>query len=277
MMKKILIGLSGLFFLLAAFGASAQDSARRQVEALPWQSAPSIGRIGTQAQISLQGDLRFLDSANSSKFLELNGNPPRRDNYVLAPKNLDWFAVFAFEQTGYIKDDEKLEAGELLRVLKEQNEKGAEERKRLSLPGLRLTGWAVEPHYDLQTRRLEWGTQLVGDDGVALTNYTIRILGRSGVMRVILVSDDQSLKADIVALRKALLGFDFVPGERYAEFKQGDKTAEYGLAGLIIGGAAAAAAKTGALKGFGKLIGVGVIAALAAVGAWLRSIFRRKQ
>jgi uncharacterized membrane-anchored protein len=68
-----------------------------------------------------------------------------------------------------------------------------------------------------------------------------------------------------------------VQGERYAEFKPGDRAAEYGLAGLIVGGAAAAAAKSGALKGFIKVIGVAAIAAFAALAAFLGRLFRRKQ
>ena len=63
-------------------------------------------------------------------------------------------------------------------------------------------------------------------------------------MRAILVSDPNSLEQDIKAFRTALRGFDFVSGQRYAEFRSGDKMAEYGLAALIVGGAAAAAAKT---------------------------------
>jgi uncharacterized membrane-anchored protein len=52
--------------------------------------------------------------------------------------------------------------------------------------------------------------------------------------------------------------------------------AEYGLTALIVGGAAAAAAKSGAMKGFGKLIGIGVLGGLAAVGAAFRKLFRRR-
>lgn len=248
----------------------------QQIDALPWQKSPAVGRIGSIAQISLDGGLRFLDAAASSKFIQLNGNPPSKNSYVLVPAQYAWFAVFTFDDTGHVKDDDKLKSDELLTMLKEQNEEGIKERKKLNLPSLRLVGWMIEPHYDLETRRLEWGTKLISDGGEELTNYTIRILGRSGVMQVILVSDPQHLQEDIKQLRTALRGFDFVEGQRYSEYRSGDKVAEYGLAGLIVGGAAAVAAKSGALKGFVKLIGVGVIAALVAVGAFFRKFFGRK-
>jgi uncharacterized membrane-anchored protein len=109
-------------------------------------------------------------------------------------------------------------------------------------------------------------------------NYSIRILGRDGVMRAILVSDPNGLEQNIRAFRTALKGFDFVPGHRYAEFRSGDKVAEYGLAALIVGGAAAAAAKTGAGKALFKFMGIGVFAAGAAVLGFFKRLFSsRKQ
>jgi uncharacterized membrane-anchored protein len=184
---KILLSL--LFLTAIVEQPQAQDQLTKQIDALPWQASPAVGNIGTVARISLANNLRFLDATATSKFLELNGNPPRANNYALAPRSFDWFAVFAFDATGYIKDDEKLEANDLLQTLKQQNEKAIEERRKLNLPILRLTGWAIEPHYDLETRRLEWGTRLVTDNGEDIVNYAIRILGRAGVMTVVLVSD----------------------------------------------------------------------------------------
>jgi uncharacterized membrane-anchored protein len=258
--------------------AQSEQQYRQQIENLGWQKAPGAGSIGSVARIKLENSLRFLGAADSSKFIELNGNPPRSDNYVLAPWPLQWFAVFKFDGSGYIRDDEKLDASDLLNTLKKQNEAGMAERRRLGLPVLRLMGWAVDPHYDLGTKRLEWGTRYVTEgSGEETANYTIRILGRSGVMSVVLVSDPSSLTNDVQAVRMALRGFEFVPGERYSEFREGDKVAEYGLAALIVGGAAAAAAKSGVLKGLGKFIGIGALALLAAVGAFLRSLFKSKK
>lgn len=254
-----------------------EDQFRRQIESLAWQKAPGVGSIGSVAHIKLDNTLRLLGAADSSKFIELNGNPPRSNNYVLAPWPLQWFAVFAFDASGYIRDDEKLDASDLFNTLKQQNEQGMAERRRLGLRVLRLTGWAVDPHYDLSTKRLEWGTRYaIEGTGEETVNYTIRVLGRTGVMSVVLVSDPTSLANDVQAMRVALRGFEFVPGERYSEFREGDKVAEYGLAALIVGGAAAAAAKSGILKGLGKFIGIGAIAVLAAIGAFLRSLFKKK-
>jgi uncharacterized membrane-anchored protein len=262
--------------LVASSPASAQDDRLlKELNSLPWVVFPSVGNIGTVARINLTNDLRFLDDVNTRRFLELNGNPPRNNNFTLAPRSMSWFAVFTFDRSGYVKDDERLNPDELLKSLKEQNAASIEERRRLNLPILKLDGWAVSPHYDTETRRLEWGTRLLGDRGDVVVNYTIRILGRSGVMSAILVSDPQELNEDVRQFKTALRGFDFVQGERYSEFRQGDRVAEYGLAALIIGGAAAAAAKSGAFKGFAKIIGIAVIGGLIAIGGFFARLFRR--
>ena len=66
-----------------------------------------------------------------------------------------------------------------------------------------------------------------------------------------------------------LTGYSFLPGNKYAEFRAGDKIAEYGLATLVAGGAAAVALKTGLLAKLWKLI----VAALAALAALLKRIW----
>jgi uncharacterized membrane-anchored protein len=101
-------------------------------------------------------------------------------------------------------------------------------------------------------------------------NYTIRLLGRTGVMNAVLVSSPSSLDNDIKAFKASLGNFSFTQGQRYSEFRAGDKVAEYGLAALIVGGAAAAAAKSGAFKAFGKFIVFGVFGGLAAAWAAIR-------
>jgi uncharacterized membrane-anchored protein len=96
-------------------------------------------------------------------------------------------------------------------------------------------------------------------------------------MSAILVSSPQTLGEDMKAFNGALAGYDFVPGEKYAEFKAGDKIAEYGLAALVVGGAAAAAAKAGLFKSLGKFLWV--IVGGAAMGGWalLKKLFGRKK
>ena len=232
-----------------------------------------MGKVASKATIKVPNGYVFLDSTNTSRFIELMGNPPRENNFIFAPQNLRWFAVFSFDPSGYVKDDEKIDADALLESKKAADGPSNEERKRLGMPTLTTVGWAVTPHYDQQTKRLEWGVRLKNDKEQENVNYSSRLLGRTGVMSAVLVSDLDTLSADTQEFKTALQQFSFATGETYSEFKQGDKIAEYGLAALIMGGAAAVATKKGLWAVIGGffvafwkiIVGVG-IAAMAGLG-----------
>ncbi len=258
----------------AAPQVPAKEDPWEKINKLGWQFDGS-GKIGEEAVLNIPQGYAFLSSADTRRFLELQGNPPRDNRYVIAPANLKWFGVFLFDSSGYVRDDEKLDPDSLLTSLKEANQQSQTERKRLNLPPLILEGWHVPPHYDAETKRLEWGTKLRGSDNAIVVNYIIKILGRRGVMDALLVSDPSSLDNDIKDFKTILTNYSFNEGERYSEFRVGDKVAEYGLAALIVGGAAAAAAKSGAFKGLIKIIGVGAIAVGAVVVGFFKKLFRR--
>jgi len=74
-----------------------------------------------------------------------------------------------------------------------------------------------------------------------------------------------------------LTGFEFSTGNRYAEFRQGDRIAAYGLTALVAGGVGAAAAKSGLLSKLWKLLVVGGLAALAAIKRVLGAVFGSKE
>lgn len=255
--------------------SSSQDQAMREVLGLAWQRGPTEVSIGGHATLKISEGQAFLDSPNTRRFLELNRNPPRDNRYTLSAQDLSWFAIFFFEATGYVKDDETLDADALLKSLQEGDGPGNEERKRLGMPPIHTAGWHVPPHYDAGTRRLEWGLRARTDEGRTIVNYTIRLLGRRGVMHAILVSDPEGLDKDIAVFKSSLTGYTFAAGERYSEFKSGDRIAEYGLAALVLGGAAAVATKTGFGKAIGKFLILGVLAVGAAVAAFFRKFFRR--
>jgi uncharacterized membrane-anchored protein len=262
----LLIGQSPV----AAVPQRSDEQIKQEMAGLAWQRGPVEGRIGSVASIKVGDRQAFLDGPNTRRFLELNGNPPRDERYVLVSSQ--WFAVFFFENAGYVKDDEKLDAAALLASLQQGDKASNAERERLGMTPLHTEGWHVLPHYDPTTKRLEWGVRLRGgSEERTVVNYSIRLLGRRGVMHAILVSDPESLDRDIAEFKTALGGYEFASGERYSEFRAGDRVAEYGLAALVLGGAAAVATKSG----FGKAIGKFVVVGVAALGSAIVALFRR--
>ena len=90
-------------------------------------------------------------------------------------------------------------------------------------------------------------------------------------MEVTLITDPDTLATTLPKFKAMLNGFDFKEGQRYSEFRAGDKTAAYGLTGLIVGGGTAALVKSGAFKWIWKVL----VAAGIGVAALVKKLFSR--
>jgi uncharacterized membrane-anchored protein len=91
-------------------------------------------------------------------------------------------------------------------------------------------------------------------------------------MRANLVASPEEIDTAVATFNEMLGDFEFTSGNKYSEFTRGDKVAEYGLAGLIVGGAGVALVKTGVLQKFAKLIVVGIAGLLAAIKKFFASL-----
>jgi uncharacterized membrane-anchored protein len=272
-----------------AVPALAQDNAQQaqadlvdQVNALNWVHGPATVPIGDEASMRIPKGVRYLDPAGTSKFVQLNGNPPIDNDYTIAPEDTRWFAILEFESSGYVSDKEKIDPDALFKQIKSNEDADNKERATAGQTGLHLDRWITAPHYDAVSHNLEWGTVMHTDSGEQVVNYTSRILGRDGVTKAILVSDPTNLQADLQQYRAAMSGFAYLPDKKYEDHKSGDKMAEYGLGALVAGGAAAAVMKTGlfaAILKFGvafyKLILVGLLAVYAMMRRQIARLFKR--
>ena len=270
-MKQTLIAFA---FSMAFTVAQAQMHQIPELKNLNWQMAPAVGKVGDKGEIKLAEPLMFLDAADTNTFLQFHGNLPQTSSYTITTKKGYWFGVLHFISDGYIKDDEKIDADALLETLKEENIQGNEERRKQGLETLILDDWYFPPRYDTETNRLEWGTKLRSEKDQSISvNVTTKILGKSGYISAILVSSPESLDKDLVEFKQSLKNFDYVSGEKYSEWKEGDKVAAYGLGALVLGGAAAVATKKGGLK----LIWLAILAAGAAIWAVIKKLLNRNK
>lgn len=263
-----------MLFLLLLTSISTVRAEDNPLAQLNWQMGPTSGTLGDEATITVPDGYVFLGQDDTKKFLELSQNIASGDEFLLAPKDLSWFSIFEFNPVGYVKDDETLDADSVLDSVKEGTQAGNAERQKRGWGTLTVLGWRFEPRYDNATHRLEWAL-LARDDATQtqIINYKTRLLGRSGVMKVVLVADPATLDTSVSDLNQLLNGFDYVQGERYADYRKGDHLAEFGLAALIAGGAAAIATKKGFWAVLGGFIAAGwkfVAAGVAGLFAWLR-------
>lgn len=244
---------------------------KKFVESIDWKTEGS-GPLGNIATLNVPSGYRFTGSAGTIKLMEAYGNLTGGDELgYISPLDMGWFAVFQFDDCGYVKDDEKdkLDASEILEQLQEGQKQANEELSKRGMSTLEVLGWQTPPFYNTQTNNLEWAIRLRGSDGSQVVNYKTKLLGRRGVMDVVLVCGEEELPTVVPEYQNLLKGFGFKKEESYAAFSKGDKIAEYGLTGLIVGGGLLVAAKSGLLAKLWKPIVAGVIG----IGAILKRIF----
>jgi uncharacterized membrane-anchored protein len=280
--------LAVVFSAVPAANAGGQDAdARRaQFESIGWTDAPASVKLEKIASIDVPTGCRFTNGKGAKKFLELTQNPysgaevgalvcetPTPGNPA---ESQTWFVVFEFDESGYVKDEEKagLEPDKILSTLREGQAEGNKERRRRGWEELTLDGWERAPYYDEETNNLTWAVRVLATGDTSI-NHSVRLLGRRGVLKADLVSDPVGFTSALPTFDSVVESTIFVPGQKYSEWQDGDKVAAYGLTALVAGGAGAAAVKLGLFGKLWKFLAASaklVIVALIAVGAWIKKL-----
>ena len=240
--------------------------------------------LGEIAVLKLQPGMVFLNGEDTQLYSEFAGSMPSYQEIgSVFPMEANWAAFFDYDEVGHIKDDEKdkIDADELL----ESYKLGTEEANKDLEPEnhLFVVGWDVPPAYDENLNSLKWSLLAEDADGNKLINYKVRILTREGYISAVLVSDPEHLSQDIQSFERLVLNhFTVIDGERYEQYDPAtDKLAEYGLTGLMLGGAGVAVAKKAGLIAtlalFFKKFGVVIIGGLVALWRILQGRKKRRE
>lgn len=247
------------------------------------QSGPVTVPLGKSAEIKLPEGYHFVGKDSLDRFYELTQNmrSGTEVGVVLAP---GYMLYFDYDEVGYVKDEDKdkLDADKLLKSMTEGQEEANEERKKRGWDQVKLTGWATKPYYDTKTNNLKWALNLTSSQDnykEVWINESIRLLGRGGVMNVTLAAGTAGFKAAEADADKLLAeNYTYVAGQKYAEFKAGDKVAAYGLSALVLGGAGVMAAKMGLFAKLGVFFGKfwkGLVFVVLALGASIKKLFNK--
>jgi uncharacterized membrane-anchored protein len=118
------------------------------------QSGPATVKLGEVAEFKLPAGSHFIGPDSLDKFYQLTQNFRGKESVgvVLAPK---YTLFFSYEDSGYVKDDEKLDAAKLLENMTENVDASNEERRRRGWDEMKLKGWATPPFYDDKTHNLK--------------------------------------------------------------------------------------------------------------------------
>lgn len=281
--------LCAVFSLLLAASSvrAAETSPEQLLASLKFQQG-KISLPGGIATLDLPAGFRYLSPADAGRLLSEGwGNPPGMETLgMIVPTAVDpltregWGVVVTYEKEGHVKDDDadSIKYDELLKTMQESMKEANEERKKQGYQPMTLVGWAEAPRYDKASHKLYWAKELhsEGDKENGL-NYNIRVLGREGVLVLNAVASMEQIGQIRKEMKTVTAFSDFTPGNRYADFNEKtDKVAEYGLAALIAGGAAAKLGLFGKLfallLAFKKLIVVGI----GALGVGIAKLFGRK-
>jgi len=265
---------------LALAGSAFQVQSADARPKLNILKGPAKAKLEGIAEIDVPSGYAFVDGKSTRALMKAAGEPVSGHELgLLKATNAHWSVIFEFSDVGYVKDDEKdqLDADKLLAAIKRGTAEANKERVSAGNPPLEIVGWEVPPKYDATTHNLEWAIRATSGDR-AILNYNTRLLGRKGVMEVVLIVDPENLPETLPTFRNLLAGYSFSTGNNYAEYRSGDKVAKYGLAALVVGGAAVGAAKLGLFTTLAIFLKKGwklVVLALAAVATFFKKLFAR--
>lgn len=287
-MSNIVRGLLAAFSLCVGLAHAAdappENPAWTEARAAA-KEGPADVTIAGQATLHLPAGRLFIPQPQAGKLLTAMGNPGAHSELtgLIFPKGEgEWFATLRYIASGYVKDGDAKEwkADELLASYKEGTEASNEDRKKMGVAPIEITGWAEPPAYEATAHRLVWAMSskekgAAADAGQGV-NYNTYALGREGYLSLNFVTDLKDLPAQKPDAKALLGALEFDKGKRYEDFNEStDHVAEYGLAALVVG---VGAKKLGLLAvifafaaKFAKVIFLGVVG----VGALVTKFFKR--
>lgn len=274
---------------MAAHEPLTADQARALLKSLKFQTG-QVHVASANATLDLAQGFSFLNASDAQRVIhDLWDNPPHPEVLGMivpgtGPKALvaddSYAVVLTYTGDGYVsdKDEAKIDYTALLKKMQKATSDDNAERVKQGYDSMTLVGWAEPPHYDTATHKLYWAKDLAFKGGsVDTLNYDIRVLGRHGYLSLNAIAGMNDLDTVKVGMQDVLGMVSFDQGARYADFNSStDHVAAYGIAALIAG---TLAAKAGL---FAKLIAMLlaakklIIAGFAAVAAFARKLFGRK-
>ncbi len=202
------------------------------------------------AKVTLSSDLGTLNlpkgyaywgEAKAKQQMEKTGGSSQKTIGLIVPidENAKYAVELEYDATGYVEDKDagKIDSKAILESYQEGTEANNDDRKAKGLEAIHVTGWEQEPKYDAKSHVVTWSLQGKDDKNEQFVNYNTRVLTRKGVLSLNLMCSNEDLPACRPKAVELTGDVAFKQGERYEDYKQGDKISTGGLVALIAGGA----------------------------------------
>ena len=234
------------------------DELRAAYNALSWQSAQNGYKLpASHAVIQLPSGHGLLLGADAQRYSWLNSGIEFPDTEAILASEADDKSLVYYEwrDEGYVNDSDwqDVDGADLLKQYKDSTEASNETRAKNGFKPMHVIGWLEPPHYESITRTVTYALELNDNDSHWVNAVALR-LGRTGYTEFTWVGSVEGFRtagSRPALLDEALAIHSFEEGYRYQDFKDGDKVAAYGIAGLVA-------------TALGVKFGKGLIAALIA-------------
>ncbi|MDP4963515.1 MAG: DUF2167 domain-containing protein [Salibacteraceae bacterium] len=240
------------------------------------------------ATLQVPAGFKYLNPDQSLYVLStLWGNPPSPTLGMLFPEDMTPLSdqmTFAIELTyaeeGYVEDDdaEDIDYDDLLEQMQTEIHDANPQRQEMGYSSLELVGWAAEPFYDSDTKKLHWAKELQFEGTEENTlNYDVRVLGRKGYLSLNAISDISQLNTVQANMPQLISSVNFNDGFAYGDFNPDiDEIAAYGIGGLIAGKVLMKAGFIGLILKFWKIIALAVAGGLGLFKNKLAGLFSKR-
>lgn len=223
----------------------------KQLDSLESKITFQTGQISLangHIKLTVPEGFQFINAEQTRFILEdLWGNLEDKDVYGMLVKNgfkvsrltNDYSFVLSYSDLGYVQDnkDTDLDHADLLSTLQNNMEINNENRISHGVNTMTVKEWVLVPYYDKYKKALYWANKIaVNGSDEEILNYNLRLLGRSGVIKINAVATMDQLPSIKQVLPLIISQTRFEEGQQYADFMAGkDKISNWTINELIAG------------------------------------------
>ena len=251
----LLIVLSVVLFSSTVSDAKSYISEEKSeaLKALNWQG-PGIHKLtDSKSTISLPQGYVAVFGTDAKKGLQIVGEPaaPSLEAVIINTANGDQ-VNFDSIRDGYVSLDDwgDIDTATMLDAIRSNTDKANKERKKNAIDEIHVRGWLQEPTLDRQSNTVYWAINGYDEKGNGFINSVALRLGRYGFERITWITQQKAFSLVGGDLDVMLRSHSYDVGARYTDFLPSDKTAAYGIAGLVATVLGVKAAKAAAAGGF---------------------------